>query len=952
MIKNLCRPFIILLLIWFNSLFPQYYFSKNKVQYRDFDFKTLETEHLRIYFYSGGEYLAEFVSKVGEEFYQKISEELAVKIEGKIPVIIYNSPNEFEQTNIILDIIEESVGGFSELFKNRVVLPFTGSYSEFRSVLAHELTHIFEFEMFYKPRLQSILSLIPDFQIPLWVMEGFAEFLSSTRELNADVFIRDLVINERLVPIDQLSDDKGYLCYREGEAIFRFIEERYGRKKVIEFLHNLKLKRNLTSAFQVSFGMTEKEFSERWEEYLKIKYWPQVVSKKNFSDIAQLLTNHRRDGSTYNTSCALSPTGTKIAFISDRSEYTDVYIASAIDGKILRRLVKGERSAGFESMHLFRGGIDWSSDEKFLVLVAKSGGRDGIVLCEYPSGRIRKRLVFDLDGVYSPQLSSDNQKVTFVGVKNGFSDIYVADIKTGDWQKITYDIYEDRDPSFSPSGDTIVFVSDRPKEFEWSPGSFAIFLWTKQNSFEQLTCRQDYYAYPIFTPDGKSLIYTAGDSSYNLYIYSLTEKKVTNRTKFLGGVYYPSIAAEGEKLAFSYYNNLGWDIAIIREPLHKIPLVESTESVYFESKPGYQSEGIDWAKVKPYIFSLSLDYAIGAAGYSTHSGVTGTAAIAFSDALGNHRFYIYTDLYRSLSNSEFYLSYWLLPKRIDWGVAIFQYFDYPELYYNYVYLQQKRGIDILTSYPFNKFFRLEVGFMPTLWQNEVWRYIKTPAGDYWEEDTIFSEKVFILNQALIFDNTYWLWTGPIRGTRARAEIYQTVFSDRTFYTGYFDYRNYQKLAPRYTLAARLAGIASFGKDAERFYLGGEYVRGYEFYEFYQEVGTKLALASIELRHPFIDRFKLAFPLPIDLRDIRGVTFIDAGMTVRDTIRDAIWENGRSKDLKVGIGAGLRFYISYLQLRFDWAWPLSELREQEIGEPEPGKERKRTLAFYFSIGSDF
>ena len=253
MIKRLgIFNFTLFIILLFTASFGQDYFGKNKVQYRDFDFKTLETEHLRIYFYSGGEPLAEYVSKVGEEFYQKNSQELSITVEGKIPVIIYNSPNEFEQTNIILDIIEESVGGFSELFKNRVVLPFTGSYAEFHHVIIHELNHIFEFEMFYKPRLASILSLVPDFQIPLWVAEGFSEFISTTRELSSDLFMRDLVINQRVVPIDQLSDDAGYLVYREGESIFRFIEERYGRKKVVEFLHNLKLKRNVNDAFEAS----------------------------------------------------------------------------------------------------------------------------------------------------------------------------------------------------------------------------------------------------------------------------------------------------------------------------------------------------------------------------------------------------------------------------------------------------------------------------------------------------------------------------------------------------------------------------------------------------------------------------------------------------------------------------------------------------------------------------
>ena len=226
----------------------------------------------------------------------------------------------------------------------------------------------------------------------------------------------------------------------------------------------------------------------------------------------------------------------------------------------------------------------------------------------------------------------------------------------------------------------------------------------------------------------------------------------------------PVYPSDDEKLAFSYYNNLGWDIATIRDPLTKIPSVEKPESLAVEAKPTYKSEGIDFAKVKPYVFNLSLDYAIGAAGYATYGGVAGTAAVAFSDALGNHRFYIYTDLYRSISNSEFYISYWLLPNRIDWGFAISQYFDYPLLFSDLVYLQRKRGIDVFASYPFNTFLRFEAGFSPMLWDNEVWQFIDSPEGQYWNLDTIFTQKIFMPDAALVFDNTYWLWTGPIRGT--------------------------------------------------------------------------------------------------------------------------------------------------------------------------------------------
>jgi hypothetical protein len=119
--------FIILALVIAQSVFAQnVYFGQNKVQYRDFNWYYIQTADFDIYFYKGEDTLAVFAAGVLNDAYVKIKEELNYTLSSRIPIIIYASHNEFQQTNVINELIPEGVGGFTEVFKNRVVVPFSG----------------------------------------------------------------------------------------------------------------------------------------------------------------------------------------------------------------------------------------------------------------------------------------------------------------------------------------------------------------------------------------------------------------------------------------------------------------------------------------------------------------------------------------------------------------------------------------------------------------------------------------------------------------------------------------------------------------------------------------------------------------------------------------------------------------------------------------------------------
>src|SRR5436309_1174258 len=112
-------------------------FGKNKVQYTDFSWYYIQSSHFDVYFTEGGDYIADFTADVAESSYTLISKSFRYQITNRVPIVVYNSHNDFQQTNVVNSYLEEGIGGVTELFKNRIVLPFEGDYKKFRHVIHH-----------------------------------------------------------------------------------------------------------------------------------------------------------------------------------------------------------------------------------------------------------------------------------------------------------------------------------------------------------------------------------------------------------------------------------------------------------------------------------------------------------------------------------------------------------------------------------------------------------------------------------------------------------------------------------------------------------------------------------------------------------------------------------------------------------------------------------------------
>jgi hypothetical protein len=66
-----------------------------------------------------------------------LADTLQHQLSKKIPLVLFSSHRDFQQSNIIPYLLPEEVGGLTEFVKGRVLVPYTGSFYRFRWVLTY-----------------------------------------------------------------------------------------------------------------------------------------------------------------------------------------------------------------------------------------------------------------------------------------------------------------------------------------------------------------------------------------------------------------------------------------------------------------------------------------------------------------------------------------------------------------------------------------------------------------------------------------------------------------------------------------------------------------------------------------------------------------------------------------------------------------------------------------------
>jgi hypothetical protein len=932
---------LLLLLILPASVSAQFfYFGRNKVQYNDFAWHVLKTEHFDIYYYPEMKELAERGAFFAEESYRALEVKFNHSLNTRVPLIFYSSHLHFQETNTTGGFIPEGVGGFFEFMKGRVVIPSDGSTYQFRHVIRHELVHVFMHSKITRVMVDHRKT--QDRYPPLWFVEGLAEFWSAEWDAQAEMVMRDAVLNDIAVGLGDMGRIYGsFLMYKEGQKALQYIARKYGEEKVLLLMENFWKDGTFSDCLRITIGKSFKEFDEEWLYSLKKEYYPLLASRDQPSQVTRKLA---REGFSAKPVVFEHDTTRDVYFIGNRTGYTGIYrrdLNSMDPEADAENVIEGEQSDDFEAFHPFRGRIDVSRAGR-LAFVTKSGGQDALHIYDVRRDSLATTFRFtDLVSIGSTSWASDGRRLAFSAIdRSGLNDLYILDTEGRTLRRLTNDYYDDRDPAWSPVGDTLVFSSDRTCYGD--KGRYNLFTFDlTSGAMSYLTCGPWSDTSPSWSRDGSMLAFTSDcEGTSNIWMMDMTKRfpggirSMTRISAFVTSAFDPAWTSDGG-LVFSTFEGFSFRLASITNAraVFDTSTTMKTLDLMDRSRPWEAKTLAAQSQVERFRYKgdYSLDVAQSAISTDPVFGTSGGAFVALSDVLGNDQYYFL--LYNTaetqdelLSSFNIAISRISLSQRTSFAYGIYRFtgrrYDLTsrdEFYYEKVF-----GGYFATSYPLSKFQRIETGLSLSNSNREV-------------DGTLEQRKALLLSNSLAFthDNSLWGPSGPLDGTRFNLTLAYTSdiqYSNVNYFTVIADLRHYTRLSQRSAFASRFWLFYNHGKESRRFVMGGSWdLRGWERWSIR---GEKLWLTSHELRFPFIDELAIRFPfVGLSFFSIRGALFFDAG---------GAWDRTYEETLG-SIGGGVRMNLGgVIVLRYD----VGKRIENNFGTFQDG------LFYQFFFGWDF
>ena len=755
-------PLLVIMAISVLSVQAQY-FGQNKVRYKNEKFKVLQTPHFELYYYLKNEKLVEKFAQDAETWYKMHQEIFRDTFLTKNPIILYSNHPDFQQTTALQGEIGVGTGGVTEALKNRVIMPVMELNNQTRHVLGHELVHAFQYHILLE---KDSVGLEGVSQIPLWMIEGMAEYLSVGKvDAFTSMWMRDALLNRDIPSLKDLTNSNKYFPYRYGQAFWTFIGSVYGDTTIVP-LFKATARFGYENGLKYTFGYDDNTLSGLWKNAIESHYRPMLRADSSQIRISGTKIIDNKNAGNMNVAPSISPDGKYVAFMSEKDLFgIDLFLADAKTGKILRKLSSQISNSHIDDFNFLESAGTWSPDGKQFAFSIFSKGKNQLMIVNVDNGSVALRAEMgEVSQFGNLTWSPNGDDIAFSGMVEGQSDIFSYNRKTKKVTQITNDSYSDYAPSYSPDGKKIAFSSDRASiQKNGNNAVHPINLTVYDIESKSLT---DVPVFPgannlnaQFSGDSKRLFFLSNrDGFRNLYEYTFADNSVKQMTDYFTGIsgiteFSPAMSvSRNDDIIYSYYRYQRYTLYNSAVSNFRSKTVDANE-VNFDAAvlPPKETVGVDIVnsnlgnferfektiadsmRLVPYKPKFKLDYlANSGVGVSTSrfgTGVQGGIVGMFSDILGRNQ------IIANLSvNGEIYdfgglVGYINQASRINWGVAV-SHIPYVTGFRDLAIEQIDRGdgtnIDVISdrtnlirtfedqvqvfgAYPFSKVHRFEAG---------------------------------------------------------------------------------------------------------------------------------------------------------------------------------------------------------------------------------------------------
>jgi Tol biopolymer transport system component len=889
------------------------YFGQNKPSYKQFNFELYQTPNFDIYHYFTSDSLVNKLAQQSEVWYRFHQQLLLDTFNVRNPLLVYSNHADFQQTNAIHGAIDPATGGVTEGLKKRIVMPVSFSAQQTNHVLGHEMVHAFQYDIIQKHTYAGLGSIQ---NIPLWMIEGMAEYLSvGNFDSHTILWMRDALIQDKFPTLEEMSSSYHYSPYRYGQAFWSYIANTYGE----QYIHHLFIEtanKGLEKALNDVLRVTTDSLSVAWKNALE-SHLLKGINLNTFMVHGDRIVT-KKNGGSYNLAPSISPDGEKIIFLSERDLFgLDLFLANAKTGEILKKVYTSTYSDQIDALNYIETAGTWSNDSRYFAYVAYLKGESAIVIFDIEKGKIHNEIAFKgLDAISYPAWSPDGEKIAFSGLQEGISDLYIYQFSDGKIVNLSNDNFCNLQSTWSSDGNLLFYVTDEPSQTQerYFNDFFNIASLHVQSGQKKVYTTFDGASNvnPAVNEDASKLYFLSDrDGTRNMYVYHTEEDEVSQLTHYPTGItgitpLSPALAIGKSNL---FYTML-WEgeFTILRSNIHQIektakPVVDrknkyrASRIMPYSKFPSRVDENLAYNQLKipslkddfsyvSFKSKFKLDYigntGVGIVTSRFGTGMGGSVEARFSDILGEHLLYTGVNINGEIYDFGGQVAYVNQKRPVKLGVSVshipyrtgyYIYYEDPQTEEGYIsYIFRRTFVDKLSLfgfYPLNKAHRIEAGVSASHFSYRTEQY--NGSNQFYSSgknrEVIDSPSPFdvgVIDVAYVIDNSKFGIAAPIEGKRIRLG-YERYLSGVEMNAYLLDFRRYINVKP-YSFAFRMYHYGRYGKgsDSDRLmdlFIGYPwYVRGYESGGFYgNEEEGKVSLNQFLGSRIVVSNFEVRIP---------------------------------------------------------------------------------------------
>ena len=716
----------------------------------------------RLYFYESERSAAQKAAVAIEDQYRDLLRDFSFAPPSTFPFILYNSYQEFLQTNLFP--IQEGTLGVTSPRDLKLTLPYFGDHRQFERVSKHELVHQFTIQKVERVARRNDAFRNPLGQLPLWLIEGMAEFYTQGgMDPETEMLMRDLVVNQAPRQGYFLGDffDGGpysfLWIYKMGQVRCVFLEETYGDgflQRILEKSYllgqgdweNQQGVETFPALLQRMTGDSPKRISAKFEDWLKQRAYPEYLETaqgpadlRRMDELRRIIRgiDSREDGNVLLMKTISRSTGhNRLNLVDPRAPKS--FNKVAVDGR-----------PGLESLHPLEERNFDINDER-LTFIGRSKGVDHLFVQRYEHSvtrasadesaedggsaadddsddskpsygsriesarfNLKGRTRYDLSerGVVaaeSPAMAPSDDRIAFLGLSDGGQrDIYILDpAPGGDFTltQITDTEAAERGLDWGAGG--LVYTSS-----ETGHGRYNVFRVDDSAEAEptRLTSQPSDQFDPVILADGRVAFVMYDRGRANLHF--VDQNGSTRRTNVRTGLFNPSPGPDGDIWALHHHAGRRTPTRLVDENIGDFEFEEAAPDV-----PSVELPEVSLDQDRKYkslaLRNWRIDNGFGLLGVSG-SGFYGQLYGTASDLLRNNRLVLDLVAFGNFRRTDGSLTYINQSGRLVWGLSLFQDFSFRvdetfrssvDRFISYDRFYGARG---LVRYPFSEYMYLQ-----------------------------------------------------------------------------------------------------------------------------------------------------------------------------------------------------------------------------------------------------